>query len=730
MKKNSDINNLALNGITKAFTEIPMDNIVKKFYKNELEIEDVLRNDDCLNDLIKNKNSKFKKIITIENIKKLIGFCLFSDEPQNENSKLQLRFPYYSCQILCSQCVLLFDESIENIKSTMKKSSELSLSNKNNDSLSSGIGDEENDKLSNYTSNDEIEKIQINTNVEDIYDEINASRELENNDIYEEKYVDIFNDQIHNNTIKKLTYKRSSVEFEQQDKELIYEILDELFKFLDLDNSKINDTCMGYFQKMVNYLLSNEEDIIFDYFFKNSIINKLIKFINNISIKNILEYILNKLSNNTLYNDDIKRIKYKDILKDLWRELIKDDKYEKAEYICELITNTLIINSDKELTEIIFENKSSMKNVTKLIKKVIDIKNNSKLIISLIKMLCKLNLVIINSFKESDLFDSIYLNNEFKSSLNIVRINSNSVESLCDKNVSIINIFESFSKNILNFFEIINDIFNLIKEDIKKRWKTIKGENNNININGMGLKYLYEWKFIFSSLKLYIYCFYAINDNIMESYFIKRKKKYFSDNEFYSILFNCYFNYRYNNIFQSDFIEIIKLICSEKCPGYLTNHFLYIIDGPNEGNNYIDLLIESLKSENKRKNKENNLLRGADFEILKLFFCSKNKNVIEYFYNNSLEREFKKLFMNILHDKWETNLTEDHLYSNYEIFNDELDNDDTFDGKDCDEKKYVKSFQKMIEYCLKEYEDKKMEYNIGNNSPYSIEREKEFFLEE
>ena len=730
MKKNSDINNLALNGITKAFTEIPMDNIVKKFYKNELEIEDVLRNDDCLNDLIKNKNSKFKKIITIENIKKLIGFCLFSDEPQNENSKLQLRFPYYSCQILCSQCVLLFDESIENIKSTMKKSSELSLSNKNNDSLSSGIGDEENDKLSNYTSNDEIEKIQINTNVEDIYDEINASRELENNDIYEEKYVDIFNDQIHNNTIKKLTYKRSSVEFEQQDKELIYEILDELFKFLDLDNSKINDTCMGYFQKMVNYLLSNEEDIIFDYFFKNSIINKLIKFINNISIKNILEYILNKLSNNTLNNDDIKIIKYKDILKDLWKELIKDDKYEKAEYICELITNTLIINSDKELTEIIFENKSSMKNVTKLIKKVIDIKNNSKLIISLIKMLCKLNLVIINSFKESDLFDSIYLNNEFKSSLNIVRINSNSVESLCDKNVSIINIFESFSKNILNFFEIINDIFNLIKEDIKKRWKTIKGENNNININGMGLKYLYEWKFIFSSLKLYIYCFYAINDNIMESYFIKRKKKYFSDNEFYSILFNYYFYYRYNNIFQSDFIEIIKLICSEKCPGYLTNHFLYIIDGPNEGNNYIDLLIESLKSENKRKNKENNLLRGADFEILKLFFCSKNKNVIEYFYNNSLEREFKKLFMNILHDKWETNLTEDHLYSNYEIFNDELDNDDTFDGKDCDEKKYVKSFQKMIEYCLKEYEDKKMEYNIGNNSPYSIEREKEFFLEE
>ena len=214
----------------------------------------------------------------------------------------------------------------------------------------------------------------------------------------------------------------------------------------------------------------------------------------------------------------------------------------------------------------------------------------------------------------------------------------------------------------------------------------------------------------------------------MESYFIKRKKKYFSDNELYSILFRFYFIYKYNNIFQSDFIEIIKLICSKKCPGYLTNYFLYTIDEQNEGNNYIDLLIESLGNEN--KNKKEHLLRGPDFEILKLFFCSDNINIIEYFNKNSLERDFKKIFMSILYDKWEIQLTEDHMHSNYEIFNDELDNDDTFDGKDCDEKKYAKSFKEMIEYCLKEYEEIKTEYNNRKNSPYSIEREKEFFLEE
>ena len=726
MKVNSDKNSLILNGTTKAFTEISMDNIIKKFYKNELEIQDVLLNDDCINDLIKNKNSKFRKIITIENIKKLIGFCLFPDENQNEYSIMQLRFPYYSCQILCSQCVLLFNESIENIKLNMKKKSELSISNINNESLSSEIGDEQNDNLNNYISNDEQEKFQINYNDEDPFDEVNASREKENNEL-DDKFIEIFNDQSYNSPSKNLINKRSSLEFEQQDKEVINEILDELFRFLDLDSSKINDTCMGYFQKMVNYLLKEEEDIIFDYFFKNSIINKLIKFINNISIKNILEYILNKLSDNNLNNDNIKQLNYKDILKDLWRELINDNKFEKAEYICELITNTLIINSDKELTEIIFENKSSMKNIIKLIKKINNIKNNNKIIISIIKMLCQLNMVIINSFKESDLFfENFNLNNDFNCSLNIVKMNS--IENLCDKSISTKKIFESFSQNILNFFEVINDIFNLIKEDIKNRWEKIKDANNNTTINGIGLKYIYEWKFIFSTLKLYIYCFYSINDNIMESYFIKRKKKYFSDNEFYSILFRFYFMYKYNNIFQSDFIEIIKLICSNKCPGYLTNYFLYKNDGQNEGNNYIDLIIESLGNEN--KNKKVHLLRGPDFEILKLFFCSNNIYILEYLNKNSLVKDFKKLFMDILYDKWETKLTEDHMYSNYEIFNEELDNDDTFDGKDCDKKKYAKSFQEMIEYCLKEYEDIKIEYNSRNNNPYSIEREKEFFLEE
>ena len=82
-----------------------------------------------------------------------------------------------------------------------------------------------------------------------------------------------------------------------------------------------------------------------------------------------------------------------------------------------------------------------MKNVIKLIKTINDIKNNSKIIISIIKMLCQLNMVIINSFKESDLFfETFNLNDDFNCNLNIVKMNS--IENLCDKSVSTKRIFD------------------------------------------------------------------------------------------------------------------------------------------------------------------------------------------------------------------------------------------------------------------------------------------------
>ena len=100
----------------KPFKEIPIKIINAKYYKNELQIEDILKSDICISDLLINKKSRFLKILTLDNIKKLINFCLQSDAIKDKNSPTKLRYPYYSCELLCSSCVLFFENSIKNIK--------------------------------------------------------------------------------------------------------------------------------------------------------------------------------------------------------------------------------------------------------------------------------------------------------------------------------------------------------------------------------------------------------------------------------------------------------------------------------------------------------------------------------------------------------------------------------------------------------------------------------------
>ena len=95
---------------------IPINIINEKLYKNELTIEELLRNDECISDLENNSKSKYIKIMTIENIKKLIKYCLIPNEIKAENSEIKLRYSYYSCQLLCSRNGLLFSNSIKDIK--------------------------------------------------------------------------------------------------------------------------------------------------------------------------------------------------------------------------------------------------------------------------------------------------------------------------------------------------------------------------------------------------------------------------------------------------------------------------------------------------------------------------------------------------------------------------------------------------------------------------------------
>ena len=119
-EKDGEMNRFPLTSVsnmpTKASSIISLDLVKEKLKRGELTIKDILDSDDCINDLRTNPISLYKEIITTDNIKILIDYCLKCNKELNGSSQKDLRYPYYSSQILCSSCVLLFDQSIPNIR--------------------------------------------------------------------------------------------------------------------------------------------------------------------------------------------------------------------------------------------------------------------------------------------------------------------------------------------------------------------------------------------------------------------------------------------------------------------------------------------------------------------------------------------------------------------------------------------------------------------------------------
>ena len=57
--------------------------IIENGNNDEIKIEDILENDDNFNDLRSNSNSRFKSLLTTDNIKKLIQYCLLIRQRKN-----------------------------------------------------------------------------------------------------------------------------------------------------------------------------------------------------------------------------------------------------------------------------------------------------------------------------------------------------------------------------------------------------------------------------------------------------------------------------------------------------------------------------------------------------------------------------------------------------------------------------------------------------------------------
>ena len=419
------------------FQEISINTINEKLKKKELSIEDFLCNNRCIEDLKTNPRSKYKKLLTMDNIKKLISFSIYPPQTNLIISYETLRFPYYSCDLLCSPCILQFSKSLENIKKAnglinkSKETSEIKNTEESKEKTEEkNILDENdfNEQDDYFNQVDNQEQTTINEYGDNFFgDRDNDPEEFMNFDMLQEKETEF-----QKGTMEEI--KKS--QYDEVDNGIIKEILDAIFYYLDI-KSHLDETYVGYFQKMVNYLLINEPNVTEEYLFRYDcpVIKKFYNHINNASIENTLENILNYLSDKETHKLDSDKSIFNMIIMELLEEIEKrinreyninneeniestEDK-NTIEFICELIINTLINNTIKNLIELVFKSKGIfMQKMIVLIEKSVNLEykyeiNNKKyLIINLIKILRQINSVIMNSkniILNTNCKDNLYL---------------------------------------------------------------------------------------------------------------------------------------------------------------------------------------------------------------------------------------------------------------------------------------------------------------------------------
>ena len=705
----------------KPFKEIPFYTITEKLRKNELSIEDILSSNECIEDLKYNPNSKYKKILTTKNIIKLISLCIYPSDPNIIITYNTLRYPYYSCELLCSPSILQFSKSTQSILKANDRQNKIREKEE--------YKEEENDLNFNEKDNNE------NNIQEDIFSQEEQKQEERNENKFEDFFADskgIDNEQFMNFNKRQETeseiqnetmINNKKTHFEEKENDIINKIMEKIFGILE-QKINLDETCVGYFQKLVNYLLINEPKITTDYLFNENhfTIRKFYYHMNNASIENIFENILNYISDQENKEDNLDNSKFNLIIMELLDEIgcIINKEYDnndninyindknKIEFISELIINTLINNTEKHLIKLIFSSSGNfMKKIIFLIEKSANLeykkeKNNKKsLIINILEIAQEINIIIMNSknliIKNDYKDDVIFFSDFYK------KIKTFENQYFCKKSINIENIYKSFEKNKDLYISSIKKIYELIKNDIIKNTNL---NNDNKKEKGIALMLLSEWKFILSGLKIFIFQFYAFED--FKSEFDNNNKDFY-DEKLFDLSSKLFFISGENNLYQNIFVDIIKLLNFELVPNYFIKYFCKKHKS----------FIKKIKEINEKKEENTNILLGPYIQILLLFYTSRNPYLNQYYNDekNKNEKEIKDKFIYLIKPKFERKFDENYEYTEDEIFSNNNDSIDTFDGNDINNNSKIKyeSFKTIIN----NYFEKINQINNNSNNKMS-----------
>ena len=699
--------------------------------------------------------------MTVDNINKLIDYCI--KIPEKDEYEVGYRYPYYSCELLCSVNGLNLDkllstypeENIENNTTNQKEElndkNEIKEENKDKETNKVKIEKEEKseeetekkyneiDNINNKDiNNDEIKK-EENKKEEKNEEIINEDKNLINDankekdkktenkeENIEEKEENKEKDKIieDNNNIKEENKKDENeinTENEEKEKEnkdnsnidqgesnkdenaednnkelkekeeeakmeiedsipakkeikeekapnipLVYSILEHIFSFLDNKSSIENTVLLGYFNKIVNYLIKTRTKLILAYFLiqKDTLIPKLIKNINKISISNIISNILNAL---TEENSPEANEEYMIIVNECINYLSKiennnEEDINTFEFICDLIINHIIYNNKLKFSKIIDAN--IINKIEKIIIKLYENyeQNNSK-ILCLINLLTKMNKSLLANFskKITTTTNSDDTKLEMLNLINSVDRTSNQFVSFTTKKNDFKElVYNSFQNNYMIYCNSINNICLAVLNN-----KLKQNQNNPQNIESIITSYsdqpkekykssnLIEYEFIVSIIDIYVNLLNAFFENETKSNFIIEKIVQITDTNFFKFLLDDYLKFKQNNFLSNIMLDLIKIVFENNiAPKELLLNILQLDSKETENNNtnLILLLINDLINNTKytfenSNNITNQLSFSSNVMILKLIFSSTNPNIYDIFNKMEKEKFFYKYFI-------------------------------------------------------------------------------------
>ena len=586
--------------------------------------------------------------MTVRNINKMIDYCI--KMPEKEEYEKGHKYPYYSCEILCSMNGLnlekilntIDDEDDDEIKDDDKDD------DNDNDKDTDNKDDDKNEKemkIENDKNNDDKEEDKNKNEIEEDKDK-NINK---NDNKKEEKTMEV-DEEEYEEDVKNVKEKKK----ELPNYNLLNSVLDHFFSFLQVESSVDNYVLMGYFNKITNYLIKTRTKIILNYMLntRQNLINQLISHINRYSIANIITNILNALSeNNTPEGNE--------------HYMIIINKLIEQFTVSEIDTNSIDIICDLFIESIVYNNKIKLSKVTdaNIINKFESIietyfKNsaqNKKKIISVTNLLAKMNKSILSNFsnKITTTKNSDDNKNEMLNLIKLADKSNNQFYSLNNTRFDFKElVYKAFLNNYISYCDsinniclfIINDLIEQNKENISEK---IENSFSKEKSKKLGNNKLIEFNFINSVLDIYINLLGVISVDDKKRDFINSKIKLIINTNIFKIIIDYYFEYKNNNFFVNIMTDLIKIIFdSDKAPEELVLNILQINDKnePNKEGNLISLLINDLGKNKKfifeqTNNTTNSLLLASNVSILKNIFSSKNP-IIKDIYNKMVKEKF------------------------------------------------------------------------------------------